>query len=47
MSRLAETFKVAQSLVEAMSGLLVALIALAAALGIRRRRKARSPQPVA
>jgi hypothetical protein len=43
MSRLAATFKVAQSLVEAVSGLIAALLALAGAVGIRRRRGERPP----
>jgi len=38
MSRLADTFKVAQGLIEAMTGVLTALVALAAALGIKRAR---------
>jgi hypothetical protein len=38
MSRLADTFKVAQGLIEAMTGVLTALLALAAVLGIRRAR---------
>jgi hypothetical protein len=39
MSRLAATFKVAEELVTALTALVVALVALAAALGIRRFRK--------
>jgi hypothetical protein len=38
MSRLADTFKVAQGLVEATTALLAALLALAAVLGIRRSK---------
>jgi hypothetical protein len=42
MSRLAATFKVAESLVKAMTLLVVALVALGAALGIRSRRRRRA-----
>jgi hypothetical protein len=38
MSRLADTFKVAQGLVEATTALLAALLALAAVLGVRRTK---------
>ena len=44
MSRLADTFKVAQGLVEATTALLAALLALAAAMGIKRSR-AKRPAP--
>jgi hypothetical protein len=39
MSRLAATFKVAEGLVKAMTLFVLAVVALGAALGIRRRRK--------
>jgi hypothetical protein len=39
MSRLAATFKVAEGLVTTLTGLVAALVALGAALGIRRQRK--------
>ncbi len=42
MSRLADTFKVAEGLVTALTGVVVAILALFAALGIRKKRAARS-----
>ena len=42
MSRLAATFKVAEGLVKAITLLIVALVALGAALGIRGRRRKRA-----
>lgn len=43
MSRLAGTFKLAQRLVEGTTGLLLALVALGAAAGIRRSKAKRAP----
>jgi hypothetical protein len=43
MSRLAGTFKVAQGLVEGITGLLLALAALGATAGIRRSKAKRAP----
>ncbi|HTZ86597.1 MAG TPA: hypothetical protein VMB05_08000 [Solirubrobacteraceae bacterium] len=42
MSRLADTFKVAQGLVETLTGLITALVALAAVLGFKRAKAARA-----
>jgi hypothetical protein len=39
MSQLAANFKVAQGLIEAITGFVLAVVALASALGIRKRRK--------
>jgi hypothetical protein len=43
MSRLADTLKVAQGLVEGITGLLLALVALGTAVGVRRSKAKRAP----
>lgn len=46
MSSVAATFKVAQGLVEAATGLIAAIIAFGAAIGIRRLRQRQTGEPV-
>jgi hypothetical protein len=43
MSRLAVTFKIAESLVAALTALIIAVVALGAVLAIRSRRNKRGP----